>query len=254
MPLPAPVGLVLLASSIVPPSATIQWPQVTGADHYDLYRSGLARDIGSKINVNPILQAPTLTFLDDGVNSTSPPPIGVQQFYRAVASDISGNISLPSLALPVIVQQITQVLDSTQQKIYTALIGDSTLNGLLGGDAVGRIRFHHMIPEQGNDEPFVVFWKLPQKENKKMRPFRQVTMGYQFEVFDKTHGSQVARQIKERIIKVIEPILQTGGLTDCSVHVFSALFLDAGVDLYDERVNLWSYSTKLELVAELHDV
>lgn len=257
MPPQAPTGGAIVSFVLSPPSVIVQFTGSAGVDHYDMYRSPTATDIGTKINVAPIPEPATpfnFQFTDDGISSTSAPPVGIKQYYRAVAMDISGNISLPSSALPVNIQAATQVMDSTQKTIYAALVADPTLQGLMSQNAASRIRFHHMIPEEGNDIPFVVFWKQPQKEDKKMRPLRRVIMTYEFEVFDQTQGSILSRQIKERLIRVIETVYQGGALTDCSVHVFSALFLDGGTDLYDERVNLWSYSTRLEIVAELHEV
>lgn len=253
----APTDGVVISVAVSPPSVVLEWTGSGTADHYDIYRSTSPLDMGDKINVSPISNPVTpyvFQFTDDGTDSISAPVVGTTYYYRAVAVDGLGNVSFPSSALSVTVQASVQVLDSTQQKIYEALVSDATLNGLLGGNAIGNIRFHHMIPDQGAEQPFIVFWKLPQREDRDMRPLRRATIMYQFEIFDQTQSSTVSRTIKERIVAIIEAIADAGGLTDCSIHVFSAMMLDGGTDLYDERVNLWSYSAKLEIVAELHDV
>jgi hypothetical protein len=97
-----PTALILL--SISPTEIDIQFTGVAGADHYDVYRSVSSQDIGSKINISPIAQTVspyTTTYADNPTNSVIPPVPGNLYFYRAVAVDSLGAISIPSLSLEV---------------------------------------------------------------------------------------------------------------------------------------------------------
>lgn len=98
----SPTGLSLV--SITNIEVDLQFTGVAGADHYDIYRSSSAEDVGSKINLSPIPQtiSPyTETYADNVANSTIPPAPGNLYFYRAVSVDVSGNISVPSVSLEV---------------------------------------------------------------------------------------------------------------------------------------------------------
>jgi hypothetical protein len=98
-----PTGLLLTGISAT--EIDIQFTGVALADHYDVYRSSSVQDVGSKINNSPIAQTAdpfTTTYADNAANSVIPPVQGNIYFYRAVAADSLGNISIPSISLEVL--------------------------------------------------------------------------------------------------------------------------------------------------------
>jgi hypothetical protein len=100
--IPVPTNLTLISS--LPNIVSFQFTGAAGVDHYDVYRSTDAEQVGVAINVNPIpepISPYAVVFLDDGLNTTSPPVGPNVYYYRAVAVDSFGNISLPSNALVV---------------------------------------------------------------------------------------------------------------------------------------------------------
>ena len=109
--LPVPSSLTLISSAVG--IVVFQFTGAAGVDHYDVYRSSAPGQVGAKINVNPIPEpvSPYITnFSDDGINSIQAPVAPGVYFYRVVACDNAGNISLPSDVLGISVdlpQQIT---------------------------------------------------------------------------------------------------------------------------------------------------
>jgi fibronectin type 3 domain-containing protein len=100
--LPTPTGLSL--TSVANTEIDIQFTGVAGADHYDVYRSSSVQDVGSKINLAPVPQTAspyTTAYADNAVNSLIPPVPGNLYFYRVVAVDGAGAISVPSVSLEV---------------------------------------------------------------------------------------------------------------------------------------------------------
>lgn len=93
----APTNLEVLL--IAPGEVTLQF---TGADlvnHYDIYRSTDETLVGDKINISPVPQVAspfTVTYVDNVVNSVVPPTAPGIYYYKAVAVDATGAISLPS--------------------------------------------------------------------------------------------------------------------------------------------------------------
>lgn len=73
----------------------IQWDTVSGAESYNVYRSTDSLDIGTKINVSPVL--PSGGAVESYADSAAS---GMVYFYR-VTTLISGMESLPSSALRV---------------------------------------------------------------------------------------------------------------------------------------------------------
>lgn len=97
-----PTGLLLTGISAT--EIDIQFTGVALADHYDMYRSSSVQDVGSKINNASIPQTAgpyTTTYADNAANSNIPPVPGNLYFYRAVAVDGTGAISIPSVSLEV---------------------------------------------------------------------------------------------------------------------------------------------------------
>lgn len=93
----APVNLTVL--SAVPGSVSLQFTGSASIDHYDMYRSLNEYEVGEKINLSPIPQTAspyTVGYVDNAVNSNIPPSAPGIYFYKAVAVDALGNISLPS--------------------------------------------------------------------------------------------------------------------------------------------------------------
>ena len=254
MPLPAPTGGTLVSVAVSPPSAVVRFTGSAGVDHYDVYRSATSTGIGEKVNVAPVPQSASpflFSFQDDGVASVSAPEVAQPYYYRAVAVDAGGNISLPSAAVPVTVQSSNQVMDRTLRRIREALAADGTLMGMLMGD-VTRIRFHFQKPRMGFSFPFVVIWRMPTKEDKGMRPVRRLKTQYQFYIYDSSPSSQVGYNVRERIIQVLDGHPEL--LTDHSVRCFAVMALDQGQDLHEEQVNAWYYPMQLTIIAEIQAV
>jgi fibronectin type 3 domain-containing protein len=98
----SPTALVLV--SVLSNEIDIQFTGVAGADHYDIYRSSSAQDIGSKINLSAVPQTAspyTVSYADKASNSVVAPAQGNLYFYRAVAVDALGAVSIPSSSLEV---------------------------------------------------------------------------------------------------------------------------------------------------------
>lgn len=100
---PTPTALALITAQIG--YVSFQFTGAVGVDHYDVYRSQDPKQIGSIINVAPIVEpgGPSydITFIDDGVFTTSAPTGPSVYFYKVVATDGAGNVSLPSDTLEV---------------------------------------------------------------------------------------------------------------------------------------------------------
>lgn len=145
------------------------------------------------------------------------------------------------------------VNDHLQKDIYELLTADADLNTLLGGagEAAKRVRWIHMLPQQGDMAPFVVFVRSGWNEDRSWKNFRHGTVLYKFYVYSRTHDSDVLRNILNRLHKVLDGAKRA--LSCASTSVAASMFVDGGPELYDEAAKAWLVDGTLELVVEFQD-
>lgn len=235
----------ILAVSAVPPSITVAFDGVGAADHYDVYRSESARDIGDRINVSPIAQpfaSPwTFELVDDGVSSVSAPNAATQYFYRAVAVDALGNISLPSAAVAAVAYTGEYVRSDLRQNVMAYLKADPVLAALLDDDTADRIRGEHRYSEEFNDVPFVVVTDDEFIEDVKIQDpgKRHGVQPMNFEVYDQMASSQAVEDILNRIAAILRD--EGGGriaVASCNISVYFIMPRSGYKEFYDEAVRL----------------
>lgn len=251
-----PTNGLLVSADAAPPEVVVQWNGSTTADHYDIYRSISPISVGTKINLSPITQPGatpwTFQYADNVTNSLTAPVVGQQYYYRAVAVDGIGNVSIPSDAVAGSPQDDEFVHDQLLATIVGALRADSTLVAMVGG-LPENIRFHKRIKEQGDVYPFVAVWRSNWTEDKRFRDQRHGVIEYTFSVVHNQASSPIVINVLNRICKVLDGEPGKRALSaNPSASVMMSFYKGAGPELFDESLKLWFQDGVLAITVEFY--
>lgn len=248
-----PASGTLVSSQVSPPQAVLQWTGDGTADHFDVYRSASPVSVGSKANESPIPNPGSpyvFRYTDDASSPLGAPLVGTNLFYRAVAADASGNLSLPSDAVQASIEDGAFVRDPILATLVAALQGDATLVAMLNGQK-GNVRFHKRISEQPDSYPFIVLWRSLWEEDRRFEDQRHGTVEYTVSVVHNMPSSPVVVNVLNRVAALLngEPG-KDAFAGNQSVMVLMSMFMGGGAELYTDQPKLWFLEGKLRLVVE----
>jgi len=253
--LPQPTQGQLTASVVAPPSVSLKWTGGAGVNHYDLYRSAAALQLGQKINVAPLVDSGspnyTVTVTDDGISTTSAPAVGTPLYYRLVAADALGNYGPVSDGVGATIEASSFVQDAVLATLVAGLRADATLMAMLGNDP-NQVRFQKRIRETGDLYPFVVLWRSDWKEDPKFKDLRMGTLEYTISVVNNASSSIVVTNVLNRIAKLLDgdagKFLFNGS---SAIQVMSTMYMGAGPESYTDSPKLWFQDGRLRIICQL---
>lgn len=250
-----PINGIVVASVVTPASNTLRWTGSNGVNHYDLYRSSTPLVLGTKINLAPLTDSGSPNFLvnvtDDGISTSSAPPVGTAVYYRLIAVDALGDVSIVSDAVVSIIESSAFVQDPVLATLVQGLRADPTLLAMIGGDRTN-VRFQKRIREVGDTYPFVVLWRSNWDEDPKMKDLRFGTLTYKISVVNNQASSPAVVNVINRIAALLDG--EPGKAIfkgSPSIMVFQCMFTGAGPESFSDAPKLWFQDGVLKLKCQL---